>query len=404
MKYIIFLGDGMADEPKTCRDGNTPLMAARKPNIDMLAGKGRCGQLATIPQDMPAGSEIANMSILGYDPKRCYQGRGVLEAASMGIAIKEKEVAMRCNLICIENEKIKNHSAGHISSEEARELVEYIDEKLCSKSMRIYPGVSYRHLLVLKNASADIELTPPHDVVGAKVDEVMPRAVNDKGVRTAKLIDSLIRDSWGLLSSHPVNIKRLREGRDPANSVWPWSGGYRPDMENFCDKYGVSGAVISAVDLIKGLGVYAGMDIINVESATGLYNTNYEGKADACIEALKTHDFVYLHVEAPDEASHEGDFDLKVKTIEDFDRRVVGRVLSNLWQVDDKVRIAVLPDHPTPVKLGTHTREPVPFSITDMDGEGRDDVLVFDENNAVRGSCGLLKGDEFIKVFFSGSF
>ncbi len=404
VKYIIFLGDGMADEPETCRDGNTPLMAAKKPNIDMLARKGICGQLATIPKDMPAGSEIANMSILGYDPKRCYQGRGVLEAASMGIAIREKEVAMRCNLICIGDGKIKNHSAGHISSEEACELVECIGEKLCSKNMRIYPGVSYRHLLVMKNASADVELTPPHDVAGAKVEEVMPVAINDKGVRTAKLIDSLIRDSWGLLSGHPVNIKRLREGKDPANSVWPWSAGYRPDMDNFCEKYGVSGAVISAVDLIKGLGVYAGMDIINVDGATGLYNTNYEGKADACIKALKTHDFVYLHVEAPDEAGHEGDFDLKVRTIEDFDRRVVGRVLRNLEQVEDKVRIAVLPDHPTPVKLGTHTREPVPFSITDMDGGRADDVQAFDENNAVRGEYGLLKGDEFIKVFFSGSF
>ena len=330
MKYIIFLGDGMADEPKMCKDGKTPLMVAEKPNIDSLAKRGRCGRLSTVPQGMPVGSEIANMSILGYDPRVCYQGRGVLEAASMGVEIHEGEVAVRCNLICIEDGKIKNHSAGHISSDEAKELIEYINDELGNESIRFYPGLSYKHLLVLKNENSGVELMPPHDVMGTEVEKVMPRTKNNDGLETTKLIDSLIRKSWELLSNHPVNIKRVNEGKDPGNSIWPWSPGYRPKMELFSEKYSVHGAVISAVDLIKGLGVYAGMDVINVDGATGLYDTNYEGKADACIEALKDHNFVYVHVEAPDEAGHEGDFDLKVKTIEDFDKRLIGRVLEKL--------------------------------------------------------------------------
>ncbi|MCK5039807.1 MAG: cofactor-independent phosphoglycerate mutase [Candidatus Aenigmarchaeota archaeon] len=400
MKYIIFLGDGMADEPKMCKDGKTPLMVAEKPNIDSLAKKGRCGRLSTVPQGMPVGSEIANMSIIGYDPRVCYQGRGVLEAASMGVEIHEGEVAVRCNLICIENDKIKNHSSGHISSAESKELIEYINKELGNKNIIFFPGMSYKHLLVLNNENSGVELTPPHDVIGTEVEKVMPKAKNNDGIETTKLLDSLVRKSWELLSNHPVNIKRVEEGKDPGNSIWPWSPGYRPKMELFSEKYNVHGAVISAVDLIKGLGVYAGMDVINVEGATGLYDTNYEGKADACIEALKDHDFVYVHVEAPDEAGHEGDFDLKVKTIEDFDKRLIGRVLEKLKDIDEDVKIAVMPDHYTPVKIKTHVGEPVPFIIAGTDVEA-DAVEKYDENNILQGSYGLLKGDEFIKTFLS---
>lgn len=401
MKYIIIIGDGMADDIRTCIDGKTPMMVAKKPNIDMLAKSARCGTLLTIPEGMPKGSEIANMSILGYDPHKCYQGRGVLEAASMGLDIREDDLVLRCNLICLEGGKIKNHSAGHITTEESGGLIKYLNEKLGnSSSIRFYPGVSYRHILLLKGACSDIDLTPPHDVPGAVVESVMPKPKNEKARATSAQLAALIRESWNLLSAHPINLKRISSGKDPANSIWPWSPGHKPDMENFCKKHNVRGAIISAVDLIKGLGVYAGMDVINVEGATGLYDTNYEGKADACLKALKTHDFVYLHVEAPDEAGHEGNFDLKVRTIEDLDERLIGRILKGLGDDRHDIQIAVLPDHPTPVKLRTHAGDPVPFLIHGAREENNCAIQCFDECSAKKGKCGLLRGDEFINAFF----
>jgi len=402
MKYIIIIGDGMADNIKACPGGKTPMMAAKKPVMDMLAKKGRTGMLVTIPEDMPAGSSVANLGILGYEQHKCYQGRGVLEAASMGVDIKPEEVAMRCNIICIQDEKIKTHSAGHISTEDGTTLIQYIDKKLGDENIKFYPGVSYRHLLVLKDATTDILLTPPHDELGTAVKEVMPKAKNDKGTKTAELIDSLIRKSWELLKDHPINKERIKQGKDPANSIWPWSPGYKPEMQTLKDRFGINGAVISAVDLINGLGVYAGLDVIKVKGATGLYDTNYEGKADAAIEALKNHDFVYVHVEASDEAGHEGDYDLKKKTIEYLDKRLIQRILDNLDKINEKVRIAVLPDHPTPIDIKTHTRNPVPFLIYDIGdkGEGADKVEKLDETNPKEGGYGLLKGDEFIRVFF----
>ncbi len=403
MKYIIIIGDGMADDMKTCPHNKTPLMVAKKPNIDLLASSSRCGMLATLPESMPKGSEIANMTILGYDPQKCYQGRGVLEAASMGIDIKEDDLVLRCNLITIESEKVKNHSAGHISTEEARELITFLNENLGTDAIRFYHGVSYRHILILKGGSKDLDLTPPHDVPGAKTSSVMPRPNSEKARQTADLIIDLVQKSHNILSSHPINLKRIKEGKDPANSIWPWSPGHKPDMENFCKKHKVRGAIISAVDLIKGLGVYAGMDIIKVDGATGLYDTNYEGKADACLKALKTHDFVYVHVEAPDEAGHEGNFNLKVKTIEDLDRRLIGRILKGLDNDIHDTRIAVLPDHPTPVKLRTHTSDPVPFLIHDSREKNKNTIQCFDENINSEGKYSLLKGDEFINLFFSKS-
>lgn len=401
MKYIIIIGDGMADDMTTCPCHKTPLMVAKKPNIDMLANNSSCGMFSTLPEGMPKGSEIANMTILGYDPRKCYQGRGVLEAASMGIGIKDGDLVLRCNLITIESEKVKNHSAGHISNEEARDLIECLNKNLGTDAIRFYPGVSYRHILLLKGGSKDLDLTPPHDVPGEKAISVMPRPNSKKAKDTSDLITDLIKRSHVILSSHPINLKRIKEGKEPANSIWPWSPGHKPDMENFCKKHNVRGAIISAVDLIKGLGVYAGMDIINVDGATGLYDTNYEGKADACLNALKTHDFVYVHVEAPDEAGHEGNFNLKVRTIEDLDRRLIGRILKGLGNDIHDIRIAVLPDHPTPVKLRTHTSDPVPFLIYDSRERNKINIQSFDENIKPEGKYCLLKGEEFINAFFN---
>ena len=400
MKYVIFLGDGMADWPLKDRENKTPLMIADKPSIDSLARNGRCGQLITVPEDLPPGSSVANMGILGYDQHKCYQGRGVLEAASMGVEIKPGDLAVRCNLISIDRGKIKSHSAGHISSTEARELITYINEKLGSEDIHFYPGVDYRHLLVIKGASNEIKLVPPHDVPGTDAEKVMPKSKNPKGEKTRELLDLLIRQSWELLEEHPVNRKRIEEGKNPANSIWPWSPGYKPKMESMAERFGIKGAVISAVDLIRGLGLYAGLDLIPVDGITGKYDTNYEAKADACIEALKKYDFVYLHVEASDEAGHDADTDLKIRTIEYFDERLIKRVLENLYKVDDHVAIAVLPDHPTPLEFRTHVREPVPFLIYNPDLPP-DNVTQYDEESVKAGCYGLLKGDEFIVTFLS---
>jgi 2,3-bisphosphoglycerate-independent phosphoglycerate mutase len=314
------------------------------------------------------------------------------------VEIKPGELATRCNLISIEKGKIKSHSAGHISSDEARELIAYINEKLGSDDIHFYPGVDYRHLLVVKGASNEVKLIPPHDVPGIDAEKVMPKSKNQDGEKTRKLLDSLIRKSWEILAEHPVNMKRLEQGKDPANSIWPWSPGYKPEMETMTGRFGIKGAVISAVDLIRGLGLYAGMDIIPVDGITGKYDTNYEGKADACIEALKKYDFVYLHVEASDEAGHDADIDLKIKTIEFFDKRLIKRVLDNLHKIDDDVAIAVLPDHPTPLEFRTHVREPVPFLINNPK-LSPDQVTQYDEESVKAGCYGLLKGDEFIVTF-----
>ncbi len=399
MKYIIFLGDGMADEPETCENGLTPLMVAETPNIDSLIKKSKCGSLVTIPFDMPAGSSVANMSILGYDVYDCYEGRGVLEAANLGIPIYEDEVGIRCNLITIKEGRIKNHSAGHISSEEAKVLIEYLEEHLGDEFVKFYPGISFRNVLVMKNGSKEVTLTPPHDVPGVDFMTVMPKQKSEEGYETAQILRNLILKSQELLKNHPINQKRIAMGKDPANSIWFYSIGHKPKISKFEDKYKMKAAIISAVDLINGIGVYAGMDVIKVNGATGLYDTNYEGKADACIEALKTHDLVYVHVEASDEAGHEGDFDLKVKTIEYFDQRLIGRFLSKVNEIDDYVKIAVLPDHPTPVESKIHTRKPVPFFITQVSGES-DGISRYDEISIRSGSYGKVEGKDFLNVFF----
>lgn len=400
MKHIIVLGDGMADEPIEELGGRTPLQAADTPAMDWLAAHGRCGMLKTVPEGYHPGSEIANLAVLGYDLDRVFEGRGSLEAASMGVDIEPGEMAMRCNLVCIENGLIKNHSAGHITTAEAGELIDFLQRELGGGDANFYRGVSYRHLLKLKGGDKRVDCTPPHDVPGTPFRDVMVRPLVPEAAATADCLNELILRSQQILPSHPVNLRRVAEGKDPANSIWPWSSGYKPSMETLAQRYGIrSGVVISAVDLIRGIGVYAGLQPVEVEGATGLYNTNYEGKVQAAIDALYAHDFVYLHIEASDEAGHEGDVALKLRTVEYLDHRVLKPLIEAVARMYDPVAIALLPDHPTPCRVRTHTAVPVPFVIC-KPGVEPDDVTRYDEFSAARGAYGSLAGDEFMKAFF----
>lgn len=384
MKHIIILGDGMADWPVKALNNQTLLQSAATPYMDKLARMGRVGRLLTVAEGFHPGSEVANMSVLGYNLPKVYEGRGPLEAASIGVDLKPGEIAMRCNIICIEGDHIKNHSAGHITTEEADVLVQYLQEQLGNERVHFYTGVQYRHLLVIKGGDKRINCTPPHDVplkpfrplmvkpLSATSDELQATStVQHDGAahsllvagssslspqQTADLINDLILRSQELLQNHPINQKRIAEGKDPANCIWPWSPGYRPQMERLSDKFPQvkRGAVISAVDLINGIGYYAGLRRITVEGATGLYDTNYENKVAAALEALRIDDFVYLHIEASDEAGHEGNIPLKTMTIENLDKRAVGPIYEAVKNWDEPVAIAVLPDHPTPLRT-SHT-------------------------------------------------
>ncbi|MTU72702.1 cofactor-independent phosphoglycerate mutase [Parabacteroides merdae] len=397
MKSIIILGDGMADEPIEALGGKTPMQYADTPYMDKLAEMGVSGRMKTVADGFHPGSEVANMAVLGYDLPTVYEGRGVLEAASIGYDLKPSEMAMRCNLICVEGDILKNHSSGHITTEEADELIRFLNEKLGSDRIHFYTGVSYRHLLVVKGGDKRLDCTPPHDVPLHPFRPLMIKPEAPEAQETADLLNNLILQSQEILKDHPVNLQRIAAGKDPANSIWPWSPGYRPAMQTMQEMYGFKqGSVISAVDLIRGIGVYAGLEVIDVEGATGLYDTNYEGKAHAALEALKTNDFVYLHVEASDEAGHEGDVDLKIRTIENLDKRAIGILFEELQKWDEPVAIAVLPDHPTPCAIRTHTNTPVPFLIY-KPGQEPDSVTRFDEFSVLEGKHGILEKDEFIK-------
>lgn len=404
MKHIIILGDGMADWAVESLGGKTLLQYAKTPYMDKLASMGRTGRLATVADGFHPGSEVANMSVLGYDLPKVYEGRGPLEAASIGVDLQPDEMAMRCNIICIEGDHIKNHSAGHITTEEADVLVKYLQEHLGNERVRFHTGVQYRHLLVVKGGDKRIDCTPPHDVPLKPFRPLLVKAAaeGERPAETANLLNDLILRSQELLKNHPLNLKRMAEGKDPANSIWPWSPGYRPRMERLSDKFPQvkRGAVISAVDLINGIGYYAGLRRLEVEGATGLYDTNYENKVAAALEALKTDDFVYLHIEASDEAGHEGNVALKLRTIENLDSRAVGPIYEAVKEWDEPVAIAVLPDHPTPCELRTHTNEPVPFLVWHP-GIEPDSVQAFDEVSACEGGYGLMKEDEFINEFMN---
>ncbi len=380
MKYIVLVGDGMADYAVPELDNLTPLEAANIPNMDFIAKHGRCGVAKTVPDSMPAGSDVANLSILGYDPAKYYSGRGPLEAGSIGIELEKDDIAFRCNLITEKEGAIVDYSAGHISSEEARILIEALAGELDAK---LYAGVSYRHLLVMKLGEKAV-CTPPHDIVGQQVDDFLP-----KGEGSGVLIN-FIRASKPILEKHEINMKRKKDGKNMANLIWLWGQGKAPNMPLFEELYRASGSIISAVDLLKGIGKYAGLDIINVPGATGYLDTNFAGKAAYALDSLKDHDFVMVHVEAPDEAAHMGNIEAKIKAIEDFDEKVVGGMLNELAAFGE-YRILVLPDHFTPVSVRTHTREPVPFAIYSST-ESADYVKKFDESAAKEGVFGFLEG------------
>ena len=418
MKHIIILGDGMADLPVERLGGKTLLQYAHKPMMDQLAREGRCGRLITVPEGFPPGSEVANTAILGYDLNKVYEGRGPLEAASIGYEMADDDFAIRCNIITLENGKIITHNGGNLETEDAHVLIDYLNETLAKpinakagyELVKFITGIQYRHLLVIKGGSKHIVCAPPHDHPNEVWRELLVYEEENAPVetgrltaqQTADLINEMILKSQELLANHPFNIERAKRGERQANSIWPWSGGYRPSMETLMQQYPQvkSGTVISAVDLIRGIGHYAGLKIVEVEGATGLANTNYEGKAQAAIEALAHDDFVFVHVEASDEAGHDGDLELKLKTIEYLDQRLITPIYNKVKDWDEPVCIAVLPDHLTPVEQRIHVGQPVPFLFW-YRGIEPDKVQQYDEVSCVSGAYGLLKLDEFMKSFMS---
>ncbi len=406
MKYLILLGDGMADWPDDELGGKTLLQYAHTPCMDWLARNGRNGMLTTIPEGFHPGSEVANSSILGYDQRLVYEGRGPLEAASIGVTLEEGDLALRCNLVCLDGDVIKNHSCGGMDSADGAVLIDFLQKELGNERVHFYPGVQYRHLLVVKGGNKQLHFSLPHDIPLQSWCDKLPQALAPEAEETASLLRTLMLRSQELLPQHPLNIKRADQGLDPANSIWPWGGGYRPCMTPLSKTYPQirSGSMITAVDLMRGIGTYAGLRPIDVPGATGLWDTNYEGKAQAAIDALRTDDFVYVHVEASDEAGHDGNRALKLRTIENFDNRLVRPILEALGETmsisGEPVAIALLPDHPTPVRHRTHTAEPVPFCIC-RSGMTPDSVPAFSEIDAQQGAYGLLKGDEFIRTFLT---
>ncbi|MCR4603299.1 MAG: cofactor-independent phosphoglycerate mutase [Prevotella sp.] len=410
MKHIIILGDGMADHAVERLGGKTLLQYADKPMMDMLARKGRTGRLITIPEGFPPGSEVANTAILGYDLNEVYEGRGPLEAASIGYEMSDDDMAIRCNIITLDNGRIITHNGGNLETKDADVLIKYLDQQLGSDKVKFITGIQYRHLLVIKGGNKHIVCSPPHDHPNEEWRPLLVRAEanapTEKGRMTAQetadLLNDLILKSQQLLANHPFNQERAQRGERQANSIWPWSGGYRPCMQTLQQQFPKikTGAVISAVDLIQGIGRYAGLRIIKVEGATGLANTNYEGKAQAAIDALRKDDFVFVHVEATDEAGHDGDLDLKLRAINYLDQRLIRPVYEAIEQMQEPVCIAVLPDHPTPVELRIHVNEPVPFIIY-YKGIEADSVDHYDEVACASGAYGLLRLQQFIQQFMS---
>lgn len=400
----------MADLPVEKLGGKTLLQYARKPIMDLLAREGRCGRLITVPEGFPPGSEVANTAILGYDLNKVYEGRGPLEAASIGYEMADNDMAIRCNIITLEDGKIITHNGGNLETKGGDVLIKYLDKNLGSDRVKFITGIQYRHLLVIKGGSKHIVCTPPHDHPNEAWRPLLVKAEENAPVEegrmtaqeTANLINDLILKSQELLAKHPYNLAKAAKGERQANSIWPWSGGYRPSMETLMAQYPQvkSGTVISAVDLIRGIGHYAGLKIVEVEGATGLADTNYEGKAQAAIDALSHDDFVFVHVEASDEAGHDGDLELKLKTIEYLDQRLIAPIYNKVKDWEEPVCIAVLPDHLTPVEQRIHVGQPVPFLIW-YRGMEPDEVQQYDEVSCVSGSYGLLKLNEFMQALMS---
>lgn len=418
MKHIIILGDGMADLPVERLGGKTLLQYAHKPMMDKLAREGRCGRLITVPEGFPPGSEVANTAILGYDLNKVYEGRGPLEAASIGYEMQPDDFAIRCNIITLEEGKIITHNGGNLETDDARVLIDYLNETLAKpineregcQRVTFICGIQYRHLLIIKGGNKNIICNPPHDHPNEEWQPLLVQAEeqeHDEDTRlsasqTASLLNELILKSQELLAKHPYNLAKAAKGERQANSIWPWSGGYRPSMQTLMEQFPQikSGSVISAVDLIQGIGKYAGLKIVKVPGATGLANTNYEGKAKAAIEAMKSDNFIFVHVEATDEAGHDGDLELKLRAISYLDQRLIKPIVEAAEASDEKVCIAVLPDHLTPVELRVHVGEPVPFLIW-YPGIQADDVQTYDEVSCVSGSYGLLRLREFMEAFMA---
>jgi 2,3-bisphosphoglycerate-independent phosphoglycerate mutase len=400
MKTVILLGDGMADYPVPALGGRTPLMAARTPAMDEVAAKGRTGLFRTIREGQPAGSAVANLAVLGYNPDVDFRGRGVLEAASLSLPFAGDDLVFRVNLIHVEAGAIASHSSGHISNEEAGALIRDLTEPVGALGIRLHQGLSYRHIGILSGGDERIACTEPHDHVGEPAAERMVRALHPDAQPTADCLNRMITESERLLENHPVNRARAAAGKPMANRLWPWSQGKKPTMRSFESLYGMKAVVISAVDLIKGIAVTAGMEVVPVAGATGLYDTNYEGKAEACLRALRDRDFVYVHVEAADEAGHDRNLDLKIRCIEDLDRRCLRRILEGLSRSGMEATVAVLPDHPTPVTLGSHVRDPVPVAVWDP-RVPPDTVTRYDEESVRSGSLGLIEGADFMRLLLS---
>ena len=401
MKYVILIGDGMSDHAIESLGNLTPLEKAPTPNMDRLAASGKLGLFNSVPEGYPPGSDVANLSILGYNPEKYYTGRAPLEAASMGVDLAPGEVAFRCNLVSFRPEAgallMHDYSAGHISTEEASEIVLSLDKELSGRGVKFYPGKSYRHLMVQIGGSVDIETTPPHDISDRDVAGHLPKGEG------AEALIALMEDSERILKKHPVNLKRREEGKNTADSIWLWGEGLAPSMETLSERFGLKGSMISAVDLMNGIGTYAGLDIINVPGVTGYIDTNYAGKVDYALSSLEDNDFICVHVEAPDEAGHQGSLADKLKAIEDFDKLVVGPMLDGLASFGD-FRLLVLPDHPTPVELKTHTREPVPFvffsSVENTLADAGSGGVAFTEKDAATSNVVVESSDVMASLFF----
>lgn len=405
MKYLLILGDGMSDKRIKALNGKTPLHMADTPCFDFLAEMGRNGLLHTIPEGFPPGSEVGNLSILGYDVSECFEGRGPLEAAAIGYNMMSDDLAMRCNIIAIDEKgHILNHHGNNISSEEGKILIEYIQKHLGTPSIKFFPGIQYRHLLIINGGEKGLNLFPPHENIGESYSDLLEMTLKDtKGTpafQTAALLKELVEKSRSLLESHPINLKRKAEGKGMANLIWPWSEGKRPQMKPLMELYPKikGGVMITAVDLLRGIAKYAGLKPVYVKGASGLADTNYEGKADAAIKALETNDFVFIHVEATDEASHDKDLELKIKTIEFLDHRILKPIMEYAHKAPWDLRIALLPDHPTSVESGKHLSDPVPFVIYQKNMEP-DAVHKFDEESCASGFYGTLSPTQFINKF-----
>lgn len=398
MKYVILLGDGMADYPTEKLGGKTPLECAFTPFIDQIAAEGTLGLVDTVPEGLNPGSDVATLSVLGYDPRENYTGRGPLEAASMGIPLGPNDIVYRCNLVTIGDQDSPNafmddFTSGHITSEEAREIILDINKQMGSAQLEFFPGVGYRHLFVWRDAPSAPETTPPHDITGKPIAEYLPRGT------AAEEVNSMMRRAAEILKNHPVNAKRQDAGKKKANSIWLWGQGKKPQIVPLTQKYSISGGMISAVDLLKGIGVIAGLKVCNVEGATGYIDTNYDGKARMALDVLNFMDFVFVHLEAPDEMGHEGNAEGKVRSIELFDEKIVGPILNNMDSFGD-YRIIVLSDHPTPIDVRTHVGDPSPFAVlSSRKDENKSAGLPFNENNARASNLLIAPGHLLMEKF-----